>query len=295
VKFAVQYIACVLLIWMFSGLANAEDEFDPYACADADFREAFGTSNYQQTRPSYRRGLPDFLANLELPKSIALVGSQFSGRLGHQQTRIIFKVEGDKDAGLEAGIAMLEQSGWEFSRPDLSSSRGGFTAGLRQNFVYACRADGPGVLSVSTRNSKIGALLELGVSSGKQFQSCTELQSSEPDSFELRSLERFLPDLSLPQGATGSGYGSGGGGGEYHSSASISYGASLESLLSFLGDQIDIQGWESEGQWSATSASGTTWSRSAKDAGELVGQLTAIETSSETYDVRFSVIAASRR
>ena len=294
-KFAIRRFVCALTVFSvsFSGWAIAKEDLDPYSCVDPEFREAFGTYVYQATAPIYRLDLPDIFSNLDLPKTLTLVGSQSSSHLWNQQSRVVFKVEGDKAVGLATGIKILEKSGWRV-KPIRSFFGGGFASEFRQNIVTACQEGGAEVLTVSTRNSKIGSLLELSVNSGHQANSCAELQSSALDPIDFRLLERFLPDLNLPLDATGRRFGSGGDDKEYGSHAMVEYGAGREALVSFLGEQIRNQGWKSEGQWAVSSSSGTIWSMSVEDPGELFGQLVAIESSPGTFNVRFSVIVARR-
>lgn len=104
------------------------------------------------------------------------------------------------------------------------------------------------------------------------------------------SSRNLLPRLRFPEG-TNLAQPTGGGGGSNTLFTTTLRIISMEtpaSLLEYLAEQLDRQGWEPDANWSASGSAGSTWHR-LQDGEPVAGTLEIFRAGEGTYEVDFTV------
>ena len=109
----------LILVLSVSGASYAED---PFACVDPEVANAF-LGTWQRDIPSYSTSIPNEFVILDVPKSLALVGSQNDANM----TTVVFRTSmGIEDALLASTGAIAEgRRGRGWSRSSQPRRRGG--------------------------------------------------------------------------------------------------------------------------------------------------------------------------
>ena len=104
------------------------------------------------------------------------------------------------------------------------------------------------------------------------------------------SSRNMLPRLRFPEGTTLAQPFGGGGGSNSHFTATsrIISTQTPASLLHYLAEQLQAQGWQPDATWSASGSVGSTWHR-LQDGEPLSGTLEIIRVGEGTYDMDFTV------
>ena len=100
-----------------------------------------------------------------------------------------------------------------------------------------------------------------------------------------------MPNLELPEDALAQQ--GGGGGGSVHQAMSrttFTSDKNLLDLLTFFSQQLAVQGWQIDGEWSTETTLGSIWSSSAQQGAlRLIGLLEISASDGASYETTMSV------
>lgn len=274
--------ALILLFLPFPTLAA-----DPFACVDPDIVDAFIGNPYAEPA-RYSTELPAEAADLPLPADLELVGSMTRG----SNVTIAYKSGLDADAALSGSVESLKGAGWKEPEPDPANPfLRGFHSGSAPSTTMLCRQAEPGALSIRARNRSGHALLTFSLYRHQEGTQC----AAEPLTARLLdfSLQRYIPNLEVPEGAEVRHNGGGGSNDEYSTRVVVLTTLSRDALLRHFDDQIRTQGWTADSGWSGGMTAGTVWTRNDSNDRPLVGTMRIAEASDGVFNARFTVISVT--
>jgi hypothetical protein len=214
---------------------------------------------------------------------LKLIGS----RIEESSTTVIYSAD-QEVRDVYSGLAKaLSEQGWE----DITYTDSPFRRGFQSsgNYVSAnyCRETDDNRLSVAVKSLSGQTLVSLYQYERRTLRGCmATLRNSRLE------LMGSLPILNAPKGATTSQPQQLTIGHEIISSVDVSANVSRQALLEFFGDQIRVQDWIFETEWSGQRTSGSVWSQDTAEHGILVGTLHLYESGSSPVRVRFSIDTA---
>ncbi|MEM7217700.1 MAG: hypothetical protein AAF515_05005 [Pseudomonadota bacterium] len=278
----IRYLAGLLLLVAAS--ANAKD---PFECVAPEYRHAFLTY-MGDGKTEYTTDLPAGFPKLSLPEGMTLLGSNNNPHF----TSAVYMSPDPADGLLEKTIKSLEGDGWISGESRSNARMGGFQTPSLPRRSMVCRDSSPGTIIVAVKEHPDYSTTSFTIYPNQKKQRCQKSES--PTDQELRrSLRSEIPYLQLPAAAKSSGYSTGGSNDEYSTQTVVTTVVPRATFLSLLGDQIEQQGWDSDANWSGNSSAGSTWTKSSKEFGRLVGILRSISLGDGEFDVSFTATVAA--
>lgn len=276
-----KHVSALLLVFPAISLAA-----DPFACVDEQYRSALLGTGYQGS-PAFSTELPDAFADLPVPDTLELIGSE----INNVSVRAVYRSRERGDLALEKTIASFEKNGWQNVQRLFPMAGVGFQSSMMPKMANLCRDMEPGMLSVSISEGPDNPLVSFSMTSYGEGQTCSAMQAqAQRGNAFSESGWKDMPSLTLPENTASANAGMGGGGGEYHSDVVVTGESSRADLLNYLADQVSAQGWEMDASWNGQLSAGSVWTKTTEKT--LIGTLHAYGKASESIRVRFAVATA---
>ena len=258
---------------------------DPFACVDRDIFDAF-VGNPHAGPARFSTEVPAKLADLPLPAGLEPLGSMTRG----SDIEVAYRSAQDADTTLSSTVEVLKRAGW-IEPGSWSPFSRGFQSGSEPRTTALCHPSEPGALNIQANNRAGHALLTISLSGrGARIQCAAEPVVSPLIEIPL---QRYLPDLQVPEGAELRHKGAGGSNDEYSIRVIVLTTSSRDTLLRHFDDQLRAQGWTADSAWSGGMTAGTVWTRKDPDDRPLVGTMRIAEGSAGVFNAHFTVMTVT--
>lgn len=233
------------------------------------------------------------MSDVSTPGQFNLIGTAERDLLGSSMVSVIFRSSVAPSEAIDAAMNGLAESGWEARQQQSGLGSGVFASASVAQPNLACLDDQPVTVSAGSIDGTTYVNYSFAMN---QANSCTS-PATGGAMFIRSSISQGMPSLEFPpdpetgEPVRSQGGSSGGSQAVQYSATQIAHGASLNSLVDHLSQQLTEQGWEADASWNGATTAGSSWSRLDESGTPVQGMLQLTALNHSRYDVLFRIVS----